>query len=112
MSKTKGKHADMTTYTELAEKFQGEFIDSLKQAQDLSLKTLRAFSTLVAEIPVPKFDASAMPAANDVMEQSFAFANQLLETRKEYALKLAELATETQKQFADSLSRFAEASKN
>lgn len=101
----------MTTYAELSEKFAGEFIESLKQAQDLSIKTLRAFGALVAEMPT-NVDASAFPSPTKAMEQGFAFANELLETRKEYALKLAELATETQKQFTESLSRFTDVSKN
>jgi hypothetical protein len=102
----------MNTYTELAERLQGEFLKSLKQAQELNLKTLSAVSELLAELPAPAVDRSALPTPTEAVEQGFAFANRVLEARKEFALKLAELATQTQKQFAQNAAQKADVSKN
>ncbi len=85
----------MTNYTELSEKLQTEFLESLKQAQDLNLKALQAF-----------------PTPTEMVEQGFAFTNRLLEARKEYALTLADLATQAQKAFVQSAKRVAETAKN
>lgn len=105
----------MSTYVEFFERAQAEFLTSLKQAQELNLKTIAAVTDLVATAPTftPK-DASSVkfPLPTEIVERSFAFTNQLLETRKEYAIKLAELATEAQKQFTETTKRVAEAAKN
>lgn len=102
----------MNAYTDFAEKMQSEFLASLKQAQELNLNTLSAVSELMAKMPVGKADLRSVPTPAEAVERSFAFADRVLETRKEFALKLAELATESQKHFADTLNRFAEISKN
>ncbi len=106
----------MNTYAEFFEKVQGEFLNSLKQAQDLNIKTLAAMTDLVSAVPAidPK-DATtgaSIPTPTDLVERSFAFTNQMLETRKEYIVKLAELATEAQAQFTETAKRVAQAAKN
>lgn len=105
----------MTNYTEFFEKAQGEFVNSLKQAQELNIKALASLSDLFAQVPtIDTKDAATatLPTPTEVVERAFAFTNELIATRKEYAVKLAELATEAQKQFADTAKRFAEAAKN
>ena len=105
----------MNNYTEFLEKVQGEWLNSLKQVQDLNLKTLNAFTKLASELPnidVKEFSAESLPSPVELVERSFAFTDQLLETRKEYMVKLAEFATEAQKQFTDSAKRVAETAKN
>ena len=104
----------MNTYTEFAEKVQTEFLNSLKAAQELNVKSFAAFNELVAQMPATPIDpaTSEMPTATDVVEHAFAFTSELLTTRKEYAVKLAELTTQAQKHFAQSASRFAEPAKN
>ncbi len=105
----------MNNYTEFFEKLQGEFLNGLKQAQDLNIKTLSTLSTLVASVPsidAKDVTATTLPTPSELVERSFAFTNQMLQTRKEYALKLAELATEAQNQFTDAAKRVAETAKN
>jgi len=105
----------MKMYTEFFEKAQAEFLNSLKQAQELNVKALESFTTLVAKAPAVDFnDASnlTIPTPAELVERSFAFTNEMLETRKAYMVKLAELATETQQQFADAAKRMAETAKN
>jgi hypothetical protein len=71
----------MNSYTELVEKAQAEMLAGLKKAQELNLATLESMKEL--NLPTPA----------DVVERTFAFTNQLLETRKAYMLKLADLIT-------------------
>jgi hypothetical protein len=105
----------MSTYTEFFEKAQAEFVNSLKQAQELNIKALASVSDLFAKVPaIDTKEASAvsLPTPTEIVERAFAFTNELIATRKEYAIKLAELATEAQKQFLDTAKRVAEAAKN
>jgi hypothetical protein len=75
----------MNTYIELLEKALSEFLGGLQKAQAMNLATLAS----VKEVPVP--------SPVEIVERTFAFTNQLLETRKAYMLKLAELATQSSK---------------
>ncbi len=105
----------MSTYAEFIEKAQDEFLKSVQAAQDLNVKTINAFSNLLSSVPAvdaKQSEGASFPTPVEIVERTFAFTNQLLETRKEYALRLAELATEAQKQFADTAKRVADAAKN
>ena len=103
----------MKTYTEYFEKAQEEFLNSLKQAQELNVKALESFASLMTKAPaVDVKDFSTLPTPSEFVERTFAFTNEMIESRKEYMTKLAELATETQKQFADAAKRMAAAAKN
>jgi len=106
----------MTSYAEFLEKAQAEFLSGLKQAQELNIATITSLKDLMAS--VPKLDATdaagapKLPSPAQVVEQTFAFTSQLLEARKGYMLKLAEMADETQKQLLDAAKHAAEAAKN
>ncbi len=105
----------MKTYTNYFEQAQAEFLNSIKQAQELNVKALESFTTLVAN--APSFDLKdtatmTVPTPSEIVERTFAFTNELMETRKSYMVKLAELATEAQKQFTDAAKRVAESAKN
>jgi hypothetical protein len=106
----------MNTYADFFEKVQGEFLNSLKQAQELNIKTLASMTNLVSAIPAVDAKNAAstatLPTPSELVERSFAFTNQILETRKEYMTKLAELATEAQAQFVETAKRVGEAAKN
>ena len=102
----------MATYTEVTGKLQGEFLKSLEQAQELNLKALGAVAELLAQLPTPAVDTSVLPTPTEAVEQGFAFANRVLAARKEFALKLAELATQAQRQFAQSVIEKVDVSKN
>lgn len=106
----------MNSYADFLEKVQGEFLNGIKQAQDLNIKALAAMTELVSSIPAidakQALDGKNIPSASELVERSFAFTNEILDARKEYMVKLADLATEAQKQFADTAKRVAEAAKN
>jgi hypothetical protein len=99
----------MSTYTEFLEKAQGEFLSGLKQAQELNLATLASFKDLMSAVPaVDTTEANAaakLPTPTEIVERTFAFTNQVLEARKAFMLKLAEMADETQKQFVEAAKR-------
>lgn len=105
----------MKMYTEYFEKAQEEFLNSLKQAQELNVKALESFTQFMTKAPafdVKDFSKMTIPTPSEFVERTFAFTSDMLEARKEYLTKLAEIATETQKQFADAAKRVAEAAKN
>lgn len=105
----------MNAYTEFLEKAQAEFLNGLKQAQELNIATLASLKDLMASVPAvdtTEGNAAQLPSPADVVERTFAFTNQLLETRKAYMLKLAEMADETQKQFVEAAKRATAVAKN
>ncbi len=82
-------------------KMQQESLSALKQGQDAGIKALdqfRAFGKEFAEKPgtLPTFEN--VPSPTQLVEMSFGFAAQVLELRKAYTLKIAEMLVETQKQ--------------
>jgi hypothetical protein len=82
-------------------KLQEESLAAIKQTQDASLNAFGKFRELnkeFAEKPgsVPSFEN--LPTPTQLVELSFGFASQLLEMRKAYTLKIAEMLVETQKQ--------------
>lgn len=87
--------------SEYMNKFQQESLDALKQTQDASLKAIRTFGDFTKEWSekpgvVPAFEN--LPSATQWVEMSFGFASQLLEIRKNFTMKIAEMIVETQKQ--------------
>ncbi|MEO9262534.1 MAG: hypothetical protein ABI282_00425 [Candidatus Baltobacteraceae bacterium] len=105
----------MSNYNDFFEKIQAEFLTNLKEAQDLNIKTLASMTSLVSSIPAvdaTEATSTTLPTPSELVERSFAFTNQMLETRKEYMTKLAELATEAQTQFTQTAKRVADTVKN
>jgi len=87
--------------SEYMNKFQEEGLAAIKQTQDASLnamKSFREFSREMSEKPgsMPTFEN--VPSPTQLVELSFGFASQLLELRKAYTLRIAEMFVETQKQ--------------
>jgi len=104
-----------TAYAEFLDKAQSEFVSGLKQAQELNIKQLTAANTLVASVPsidTTETPSVQWPTPTELVERYFAFTAEIIAARKDYALKLAEFATEAQKQFIDSAKRVSEAAKN
>jgi hypothetical protein len=103
----------MSTYYELLENVQTEFLNGVKAAQDLSLQNLNAVSGFAARVPtVDTKDAviPQLPTPTEIVERSFAFAYQLMDLNKAYLVRMAEFATEAQKQWTETAKRVAEAS--
>jgi hypothetical protein len=86
---------------EFVNKIQEEGLKALKQSQDANIAALAEFRTMSKEFTekpgtVPALENLPTPA--QLVELSFSFAGQFLELRKNYALKIADIVTETQKQ--------------
>ncbi|MGA8475924.1 MAG: hypothetical protein WB681_12770 [Candidatus Cybelea sp.] len=82
-------------------KFQEEGLAAIKQTQDASLnamKSFRAFSKEMTENPGSMPVLENIPTPTQLVELSFGFASQLLELRKAFTLKVAEMMVDAQKQ--------------
>ena len=87
--------------TEYMNKFQEEGLDAIKQTQEASLDAMRSFREFGKEFSekpgtLPTFEN--LPSPTQFVEMSFGFASQLLEIRKSYTMKVAEMIVEAQKQ--------------
>jgi hypothetical protein len=76
----------MNTYTEFLEKAQAEFLSGLKQAQDLNIKAIESVTAAFKQN-----GTNELPTPAQIVEQTFAFSNEVLNARKEYMLQLAGL---------------------
>ena len=86
---------------EYVNKMQQDSLAAIKQGQDAGIKALEQFRSLGKEFAdnpgsFPTFEN--IPSPTQFVEMSFSFAAQLLELRKSYTLKIAEMLVETQKQ--------------
>lgn len=86
--------------SEYMNKFQAESLAAMKETQEASLKAMssfRAFGKELSEKPgtMPAFEN--MPNPTQLVEMTFGFASQMLELRKTFALRIAEMMVETQK---------------
>jgi hypothetical protein len=86
---------------EYINKIQEEGLTTLKQTQEASLAAMgdfRKFANELSEKPgtIPTFEN--LPTPTQLVELSFGFASQLLEIRKNFTLKVAEMVVEAQKQ--------------
>jgi hypothetical protein len=87
--------------TEYMSKFQEEGLAAIKQTQDASLKAMNSFHEFTKEFsanPGQLPDFKNVPSPTQLVEMSFGFASQLLEMRKSYTMKIAEMMSDTQKQ--------------
>jgi hypothetical protein len=87
--------------SEYMNKFQEEGLAAIKQTQDASLNAMKSFREFAKELNEKPGTMPALeniPTPTQLVELSFGFASQLLELRKAFTLKIAEMVTETQKQ--------------
>ena len=87
--------------SEYMTKLQEESLAAIKETQDASLKAFKSFSAFGKEMTEKPGSVPALeniPTPTQFVELSFGFASQLLELRKAWALRVAEMIVETQKQ--------------
>jgi hypothetical protein len=94
--------------TDYFNKFQQEGLEALKQSQDANIETMSKFRALGTEFAVkpgtiPTFEN--VPTPFQFVEMSFGFATQMLELRKAYTLKVAQMFVDAQKQAESSFSQ-------
>lgn len=88
---------------EYMNKFQEEGLAAIKETQDASLKAMKNWREFAGEFnqkpgSMPTFENVPTPA--QFVEFSFGFATQMLEIRKAWALRVAEMIGDAQKQTA------------
>lgn len=81
-------------------KFQKESLAAIKETQDASLRAMESFGDFTKEWAskpgtVPSFEN--LPSPTQFVEMSFGFAGALLEMRKNYTMKIAEMMVDAQK---------------
>ena len=74
--------------TKIAAEAQAQTLTALKQAQDLSIRATEA-----AMAAFPKIEKTDAPTPQQIVESTFGFAGQVLESQKAYALRLTEVLT-------------------
>lgn len=74
--------------TKLVTEAQQQTLTALKQAQDLSIRATEA-----AAAAFPKIEKTDAPSPQQIVESTFGFAGQVLESQKAYALRLTEVLT-------------------
>jgi len=102
------------TYTQYLEKVQEDVLEGIKENQDATLKSIESFRELAAAYPttVPAFPKlEGYPSATELIEKSFEFTHKLLDLRKDYAIKFAEIVEAAQKQVLDATVRHPKTSK-
>jgi hypothetical protein len=87
--------------SEYMNKFQEESLAAIKETQEAGFKAMssfREFGKELSEKPgtMPAFEN--MPTPTQLVEFSFGFMSQMLELRKTFALRIAEMMVDTQKQ--------------
>ncbi len=100
--------------SEYMNKFQEDGLAAIKETQDASLKAMNSFREFTKEMSekpgaMPTFEN--IPTPTQLVELSFGFASQMLELRKAFTMRIAEMLVETQKQ-GESNFRSAAASAN
>ena len=81
-------------------KFQKDSLNAIKETQDASLRAIESFSQFSKEWAskpgtVPTFEN--LPSPTQFVEMTFGFAGALLEIRKNYTMKIAEMMVDAQK---------------
>lgn len=81
-------------------KFQKDSLNAIKETQDASLRAFEQFGQFTKEWAanpgtVPAFEN--VPSPTQLVEMSFGFAGALLEMRKNYTMKIAEMMVDAQK---------------
>jgi hypothetical protein len=87
--------------SEYMTKFQEEGLAAIKQTQDASLNAMKSFREFTKEMTEKPGSMPALeniPTPTQLVELSFGFAGQLLELRKAFTLRIAEMMVDTQKQ--------------
>jgi hypothetical protein len=87
--------------SEYMTKFQEESLAAIKETQEASLKAMssfREFGKEFSEKPGTMPALENIPTPTQLVELSFGFASQLLELRKAFTLRVAEMMVDAQKQ--------------
>jgi hypothetical protein len=103
------------TYTQYLEKVQEDVLEGIKESQETTLKNIASFRELAVAYPttLPAFPKlEGYPNATELIEKSFEFTHKLIDLRKDYAIKFAEIVETAQKQVLDATVRQTKSAKH
>lgn len=85
----------MATATEMITALEDQVLETVKQTQDAVLKAVQTWAeagkNIVPELPPLPF-SDQLPAASEIVENAFAFADRLLKAQREFANAVLEAA--------------------
>lgn len=86
----------MPSYTELADTAKDRVISAISQVQDLTVSAVESASKAVGRL-IPSLPAlplaDQVPAPKDVVETTFSFVEDLIDSQKKYALAVLDALT-------------------
>jgi hypothetical protein len=94
-----------TTFAELATEAQRQTLSALKQAHDLSIRGAELAAGL------RETGTRSVPNAKEAVEGAFAFAGQVLQQQKAYAVRMTEIVTENLEKTANGAKPAAKSTK-
>jgi hypothetical protein len=85
----------MATATEMITALEDQVLETVKQTQDAVVKAVQTWAeagkNIVPELPPLPF-SDQLPAAHEIVENAFAFADRLLKVQREFANAVIEAA--------------------
>jgi hypothetical protein len=85
----------MATATEMITGLEDQILDSVKQGQEAIVKAVRTWAdaskNLIPDLPPLPF-ADQLPNVSELVENSFAFADKLIASQREFAAAILEAA--------------------
>jgi cell division septum initiation protein DivIVA len=85
----------MATATEMITALEDQVLETVKQTQDAVLKAVQTWAeagkNIVPELPPLPF-SDQLPAAHEIVENAFQFADRLLKAQREFANAVLEAA--------------------
>jgi hypothetical protein len=85
----------MATATEMITALEDQVLETVKQTQDAVVKAVQSWAeagkNIVPDLPPLPF-SDQLPAANELVENAFAFADRLLKAQRDFAVAVIEAA--------------------
>jgi len=85
----------MATATDMITGLEDQILESVKQGQEAIVKAVRTWAdaskNLIPDLPPLPF-ADQLPNVSDLLESSFAFADKLIATQREFAAAILDAA--------------------
>ena len=87
-------------FNEYMNKVQEETLNAAKQVQESNIAAMASFREFFSKMPMMPFAAPDFPEMKTMIENSFDFANRMIDLRKKYTIEFAEIWARAQKDAA------------
>ena len=98
-------------FNEYMTKIQDETLRSVKQVQESNLAAMATTREFFAAMPAMPWMTQDLPATKRMIENSFEFANRMMDLRKQFALQFAEIWAKAQKDASEATAQAVRNSK-